>query len=367
MIEIKKLIKILDNTKINFFSGVPDSVLKKFSNLIDKKKNHFVAVNEGSAVAMGIGYHLSTQKIPCVYFQNSGLGNAINPLVSIAHDNVYSIPILLIIGWRGSPKFNDDEPQHNVKGKITLKLLKLLKIKTLILRNNQDIKKIKSLINYSKKNNRPVACLIEKNTLVGNKKKTIKNNKFLIDRFNFIENLLFKIEKKSKIIATTGFTSRELYQLRKYKKFLNKGKDFYMVGGMGHSAMVSSIISKFFKGKSYCLDGDGSFLMHLGSIFTAANIASSKFKYILLNNNVHESVGSQKTFIEKINLKDFSKSLKFKNYHLIKNPKKMQKKINSFIKCKGPSFLEVRIKNKSINDLERPRNLIKIKKNFMSN
>ena len=367
MIEVKKLVKVLDDSKINFFSGVPDSVLKKFSNVINNKKNHFIAVNEGSAVAMGIGYHLSTKKIPCAYFQNSGLGNAINPLVSIAHNKVYSIPILLMIGWRGSPRLNNDEPQHNVKGKITLQILKLLKIKNLILRNNQDVKKIKNLINYSKKNNKPVACLIEKDTLFDNKKNTSKTNRYSIDRFNFIEEFLLKIEKKSKIVATTGFTSRELYQIRKYKKLLNKGKDFYMVGGMGHSAMVSSTISKFFNGKSYCLDGDGSFLMHLGSMFTAANIASSKFKYILLNNNVHETDGNQKTFIEKINLKNFAKSLNFKNYHLINNPKQIQKKINSFIKCDGPSFLEVRIKNKSINNLERPKDLIKIKKNFMKN
>jgi len=367
MIEVKKLVKALTNTKINFFSGVPDSVLKKFSNSINNKKNHFIAVNEGSAIAMGIGYHLSTGKIPCVYFQNSGLGNAINPLVSIAHDKVYSIPILLMIGWRGSPRINNDEPQHNVKGKITIQILKLLKIKTLILRNDKDIKKIKNLVNFSKKNNKPVACLIEKNTLLDNKKNFDKLNKYSIDRYRFIEEFLSKIEKNSKIVATTGFTSRELYQIRKYKKYLNKGKDFYMVGGMGHSAMVSSTISKFFKGKSYCFDGDGSFLMHLGSMFTAANIASSKFKYILLNNNVHESVGNQKTFIEKINLKNFAKSLKFNNYHLIKNQKQIKKNIDSFIKCKGPSFLEVRIKNKSINDLERPKNLINIKNNFMKN
>ena len=338
MIEVKKLVNTLYYNKINFFSGVPDSVLKKFSNSISNKKNHFIAVNEGSAIAMGIGYHLSTKKIPCVYFQNSGLGNAINPLVSIAHNKVYSIPILLMIGWRGSRRLNNDEPQHKAKGEITLQILKLLKIKTLILKNNQDIKKIKKLISYSKKNDEPVACLIEKDTLFDNKKNIPKTNKYTIDRFNFIEEFLLKIEKKSKIVATTGFTSRELYQIRKNKKLLKKGKDFYMVGGMGHSAMVSATISKFFNGKSYCLDGDGSFLMHLGSIFTAANIASSKFKYILLNNNVHESVGNQKTFIEKINLKSFAKSLKFKNYYLIYNSKQIQKNINSFIKCDGPSF-----------------------------
>ena len=175
---------------------------------------------------MGIGYHLSTKKIPCVYFQNSGLGNAINPLVSIAHNKVYSIPILLMIGWRGSPRLNNDEPQHKAKGEITLQILKLLKIKTLILKNNQDIKKIKKLISYSKKNDEPVACLIEKDTLFDNKKNIPKTNKYTIDRFNFIEEFLLKIEKKSKIVATTGFTSRELYQIRKNKKLLNKEKIF---------------------------------------------------------------------------------------------------------------------------------------------
>ena len=366
MIEVKKLVKVLDDSKINFFSGVPDSVLKKFSNVINNKKNHFIAVNEGSAVAMGIGYHLSTKKIPCAYFQNSGLGNAINPLVSIAHNKVYSIPILLMIGWRGSPRLNNDEPQHNVKGKITLQILKLLKIKNLILRNNQDVKKIKNLINYSKKNNKPVACLIEKDTLFDNKKNTSKTNRYSIDRFNFIEEFLLKIEKKSKIVATTGFTSRELYQIRKYKKLLNKGKDFYMVGGMGHSAMVSSTISKFFNGKSYCLDGDGSFLMHLGSMFTAANIASSKFKYILLNNNVHESVGGQITTAAGINFKDLSHSLGYKSYLKIKSKKEIKILLKKFIKLNGPCLLEVQIKSGTLKRLSIPKNFLKIKDNFMA-
>ena len=142
MIDTKQLYNEIKKNNIHFFSGVPDSVLKSFSNTIEKNsKNNIIAVNEGSAIGLGIGYYLSTNKIPCIYFQNSGLGNAINPLISIAHNKVYSIPILLIIGWRGSPKVNNDEPQHNVKGKITRDILKLLNIKTLILRRNKDLKK----------------------------------------------------------------------------------------------------------------------------------------------------------------------------------------------------------------------------------
>ena len=85
---------------------------------------------------------MATKKIPCIYFQNSGLSNAINPLVSVAHKNVYSIPLLLIIGWRGSPNKKKDEPQHNTKGKITRKLLNLLGIKHIVLKNPKDLQSL---------------------------------------------------------------------------------------------------------------------------------------------------------------------------------------------------------------------------------
>ena len=143
MIDVKYLLNLFKKNNINFFSGVPDSVLKNFSSILENKnkKNHIIATNEGSAVSIGIGYYLSTKKIPCIYMQNSGLSNAMNPIISIAHKNVYSIPMVLMIGWRGSPRIKD-EPQHNVKGKITEKILKLLNIKYTIIRSNNDFKKV---------------------------------------------------------------------------------------------------------------------------------------------------------------------------------------------------------------------------------
>ena len=140
MIDPKIFLNHLIQKKINFFTGVPDNLLKPFSKELDKfsKKNNVIAVNEGSAVSLGIGYYLATQKIPCVYMQNSGLGNAINPLASLVHEKVYSIPMLMIIGWRGGPS-QKDEPQHEVKGQITLDLLKLLKIRYLILDKKKKI------------------------------------------------------------------------------------------------------------------------------------------------------------------------------------------------------------------------------------
>ena len=173
MTNVDDFINSLKKKNIRFFTGVPDSVLKQLSFILDKKKSneHVVATNEGSAISLGIGYYLATKKMPCVYLQNSGLGNAINPLISIAHKKVYSIPMLLIIGWRGAPKSND-EPQHMIKGKITRSLLKLLNIKFIILSNKKDLKKLEKLITFGLQNKAPVACLIRKNTFINSKIET---------------------------------------------------------------------------------------------------------------------------------------------------------------------------------------------------
>ena len=152
MIQVENLFKVLKKNKIDFFTGVPDSVLKNISPYLDKfsNKKHIIASNEGAAISIGIGYYLSKNKLPCVYFQNSGLGNAINPLISIAHKEVYSIPLMLMIGWRGSPN-HPDEPQHKAKGKITKNLLKLLKIRYCVLKNEKDLNKLQYLIKQSLK------------------------------------------------------------------------------------------------------------------------------------------------------------------------------------------------------------------------
>ena len=179
MIKVSSLISLLNRNNTNFFTGVPDSVLKELSNYLENKskKNHIITTNEGSAVSLGIGHYLSTKDTPCIYMQNSGLSNALNPLISIAHKKVYSIPLILIIGWRGSPRVND-EPQHNVKGKITESILKLLDIKYTIIRSNADLKKFDKQIKIAKKNNTTVACLVEKGTL--EKVKKVKKKKRLL-------------------------------------------------------------------------------------------------------------------------------------------------------------------------------------------
>ena len=365
MIHSEYLIDFFRKKKIDFFTGVPDSTLKNLTNQLDSYKNikNLVAVNEGSAISIAIGYHLSSKKLACVYLQNSGLSNAMNPLLSIAHKKVYSIPMLLVIGWRGSPKKND-EPQHKVKGQITPKLLKLLNIKFCIIKNKKSISKLNNLINYSKKNNTPVACLIENDTFYPlKKKKEIINYKKLYRR-DFIAYLLKKINKNAKIISTTGYTSRELRQIRQKKKNSSR-KDVYMVGGRGHSLKVTPGCSGSSKKQIICLDGDGSLLMHLGSLRTLGFFGKKNIKHILLNNNSHESVGGQSTLANGINFKKLVKSVGYKKYFKINDQKNLKVSLKKFLNSKGPVFLEVIISKGSIKNLSRPKNLILIKKNFM--
>ncbi len=365
MILVDQLVNTLKKNKINFFTGVPDSILKHFSNFIENfsKDKHIIATNEGSATSLGIGYYLSTKKIPCIYLQNSGLSNAINPLISIASKEVYSIPLFLMIGWRGAPN-KLDEPQHMAKGKITPRILKLLKIEFCILRKRRDLKKLKRIIKTAYKKKKIIACLIEKGTLQTKKKKIKRSNHKFIFRAEFIKEFISQVPKKSKIISTTGYTSRELMDVRKINK-LDKGKDFYMVGGMGHSSSVALGYAIQSKTKVFCLDGDGSILMHLGSLRTIGHLGNKNFKHIILNNNSHESVGGQMTSANGIDFKKLSLSVGYKNFFIIKNKKNIKSKIKNFIKAKGPSLLEVKIGIGSMRNLSRPNNLIKIRDQFM--
>lgn len=366
MIKILDLIKTLNKNKINFFSGVPDSILKELSIYLNlkNKNNHILSANEGTAVSLGMGYHLATKKLACIYMQNSGLGNAINPLISMAHKKVYSIPMVLLIGWRGSPN-SKDEPQHMIKGQITRNLLKLLGIKFVIVNNKKDLKKLDLLIKFSKKNNQPIAGLFKKDCFKKSDLRIRNFNKNKINRQDFIKKFLKTIPKNSKVISTTGFTSRELFQIRNSLN-IKSSKDFYMIGGMGHASSVSLGVSLFTKKNIYCLDGDGSLLMHMGSLKTIGDYGKKNIKHILFNNNCHESVGNQETSVDKINFKTLLKSLGYKNYIQLKNENEINKLLNKFIKLKGPSFLEVKISSGSFKKLGRPSKFLKIKRNFIN-
>ena len=347
MIDSHKFIKAFKSSNIKLVTGVPDSLLKDLHKPLEKifKTNHVISTNEGSAVGLAIGSYLSTKQPAVVYFQNSGLGNAINPISSLADSKVYGIPMILLIGWRG--EFNKkkqvrDEPQHKKQGEITLNQLKLLKIPYKII--GQKTKNLNKLITQIKKKtisiNNPVAIVIRKKTF-RNEKSQKKNNINLNSREKIIENILLNSPSKSIFVTTTGMISREFYELKKkYSKL--KNKYFLVIGGMGHANQISAGIAKFKKNyKIICLDGDGSILMHLGSL--ALNQDIKNLCHIILDNSSHDSVGGQPTVSKKINMFMLGKSLGYKyvneinelklNNNLIKKVTNLKKSSMTIIKC----------------------------------
>lgn len=361
MLDPKVFIKFLDKIGINFFCGVPDSCTCEF---VKNLKNNYVLANEGTAIAFATGYHLSTKKVPLIYLQNSGLGNATDPITNLISKEIYDLPAILLIGWRGHPKIKD-EAQHILQGKILKTTLKSFGIKFHELNNEKSFPKIKELIQYSKKKSKIIAILVHNNifTKTNNLKK--KFNKYNLKRSDVLLELLKQSSKSDKIFSSVGYNSRELFQLSKEKNISRK--IFYLIGAMGHTAAIalgSNLFDKKNK-NTICVDGDASFLMHMGSLVNSGNMSKKNFKYLVLNNDSHKSIGDIDLKFN-INFKKFSKSIGFKKYILTKNQKNLKRNIKNFLDYKGSVFHVVYIKNQSLKNLMRVRNINKIKKKFLS-
>jgi len=356
---------------ISFYSGVPDSLLKEFCFCIDDRMNdeqHIIAANEGNAIALATGYHLATNKLPMVYMQNSGLGNAINPLLSLCDPDVYSIPLIVMIGWRGEPGVKD-EPQHTKQGKVQINLLKAMDLpfETISKDDDQFQLKISNIVDIAKNENRPVVLLIKKGTFdkYSNKLDIINNHK--LKREKALEIILENLSDNAIIVSTTGKTSREIFEIRE-KRGQAHNQDFLTVGSMGHCSLIALGIAISKPNREIiCIDGDGAMLMHLGSLTTIAAIKPNNFRHILLNNEVHESVGGQKTAAQSLNMLSIVGAIGTNKVFVADSENLLKKKILELIHCDGPSFLEVKIQPGSRDNLGRPTiKPIKNKTNFMN-
>jgi len=356
MIDTLQYYNTIVKNGIDFFTGVPDSLLKEFCYCISdntKSQNHIINANEGSCVGLSIGYNLATGKIPLVYLQNSGLGNIINPYTSLSHSSVFNVPILFFIGWRGEPG-HEDEPQHKFQGKITQKLLQLLEIDHEILEsdNIKSMDQITRIIDKIKVEKKSSAILVKKNTF---KKYSfhLQNNKNLLIRENCINLILSKLSSKDIIVSTTGKTSREVYELKYNNNYLSPS--FYTIGGMGHCNQISLGISNNTSKRVFCFDGDGSSLMHLGSLGITGMNAKDNFHHIIFNNGSHESVGGQPTIANELDFRLLSKSLGYKKYILLENDITFNNWIKTINRDNlGPSLIEIKVKSYSRPNLGRP-------------
>jgi phosphonopyruvate decarboxylase len=297
---------------VGFYAGVPDSLLKGFNSYVQDKhpqEHTITAANEGNAVAIVSGYYLATGKLGMVFMQNSGEGNAINPLLSLADEDVYSIPMLLLIGWRGEPG-TQDEPQHIKQGKVTLSLLDTIGIPYLVLSDNFE-EQVATAVATAKKNSSPFALIVQKGTFVGYTSTKPKEESAGMLREDALEKILEAISANDYVVSTTGKCSREIFEIREHRG-QEHSHDFLTVGSMGHTASIAYGMALGTNRTVYCIDGDGSFLMHLGSlaVIGGRNIPPN-FKYILNNNGAHESVGGQATVAKEIDIRACLKSFGF--------------------------------------------------------
>lgn len=329
--------------------------------------NNVIAANEGNAIGIATGYHLSTGKYPCVYLQNSGLGNIINPLLSLAHQGVYSIPMLLMIGWRGEPG-KKDEPQHMIQGEKTGPLLTAAGINFEVLPDYIEgaEEAIESAVNHLKNRCSPYAFIVKRQTFGEYiQKKPYKTN-FPLSREECISALMEHIGEYDPIIATTGFASRELYEMEVKAKKSTKNA-FLCVGSMGHASSIALGVACQKKSRRIiCLDGDGAALMHMGSLGIIGGRGIKNIVHIILNNGAHESVGGQPTVGLKVSFSGIAKACGYKQVFNCQTKEEIAAAISKCDVNNGPNMIEIRCGMNTRGDLGRPKASPKNnKKDFM--
>ena len=358
MISPKFFIDTLNTHGIHFYAGIPDSLLKSvcayIADNIDEKHN-IITANEGGAIALAAGYHLATGRIGCVYMQNSGEGNIINPLASLTDKDVYNIPILLLIGWRGRPGVKD-EPQHVKQGKVTTEILDTMGIGYSILSKDEveADKQISSAISRIKSTNEVYALIVEKDTFTPYTLKDIRSNDLSLSREDAISIVADALDEKDIIVSTTGMISRELFEYR-IRKGEGHERDFLTVGSMGHASQIAlGIALEKNDRRIWCFDGDGSVIMHMGGLAIVASKSPQNYIHVVFNNGAHDSVGGQPTVGLDIDLCTIAKAMGYRSAFNAENKEELAGILSEAKRKDGPVFIQVRVKKGSRKDLGRP-------------
>ena len=342
---------------INFYAGVPDSLLKNVCAYITDHfdaAHNIIAANEGAAVGLAAGHYLATGNAGCVYMQNSGEGNAINPLASLTDKEVYNIPLLLLIGWRGKPGVHD-EPQHVKQGKITTGLLNVMGINYDVLSKEEDkaAKQIEKAVEAIK-NKEVYALVIEKDTFEDYKLQNVEQNDLTLGREEAVQTVAAALGDKDCIVSTTGMISRELFE---YRAAMGQGheRDFLTVGSMGHASQIAlGIALEQPERRVWCFDGDGAAIMHLGSMAIVASKAPKNYVHVVFNNGAHDSVGGQPTVGLKIDLPAVAQAVGYKSSFSVDNKADLNAVLDKAKGATGPILLEVKVKKGNRKDLGRP-------------
>jgi len=360
MAEISHFFDLLQKTGVSFVTGVPDSLLKPVCDFIQDRippDRHVVAANEGCAVALAAGHYLGTGNPGLVYMQNSGLGNATNPLTSLADREVYGIPMLLLIGWRGRPGFKD-EPQHVKQGRITCGLLDVLEVPycTLSDRHADLDKEYAKIVRVMLGENRPVAMVVSKGVFAEYKTQSpIPREKDFITREEAIRTVLDAVDNRASIVSTTGKASRELYELREARGE-GHDRDFLSVGSMGLASQIAAGLAVARPNHQVvCIDGDGAFLMHMGGATTIGPLGLSNYIHVVLNNGAYDSVGGQPTMGLAVDIAGIARSCGYRDTSRVSDVSQLGEALNRSMTTVGPVLIEVRVAKGARSDLGRPR------------
>lgn len=359
MISCQEFFDFLKEKDFLFFTGIPDSTFKEWIKFVIDSDGinlkHMIACNECEAIALAAGYHLATNKIGVVYMQNSGLGKAINPLTSLCDPEVYSIPLLLMVGWRGEPG-KEDAPQHKRMGKITTSLLKTLSIPYSIIEPN--ISQVKAEFNkaeqYFKEHSGPYAFILRKNIFEEYKSKLKHVTDYTITREGAIRIIMDKLNDDDIVVSTTGYTSRELFEYRESRKG-DHHKSFYNIGSMGCASSIGLSVALEHPNKRIVVfDGDGSVIMQMGALTTIGKYHPSNLLHIIFDNQAHESTGGQPTNSKFIDFITIALASNYKSAIIVNNQKQLDEALSKTLTMEGPTMVLIKIKQESRKNLKRP-------------
>jgi len=347
MVNQEQLFKSLEEQGIDFFTGIPDSLLNDFCLYLChhySNDRHIMAANEGNAIAIAAGHYLATGKTPVVYMQNSGIGNATNPLLSLAHESVYGIPMILVIGWRGDPAIKD-HAQHKKQGELTPVLMKDMDIPYEILDNDETVlEKFKWAANKAKEISSPVALIAKKGILTQKEKHQEYPEGTLMNREEAISAVIDIFGSNAIYLATTGRATRELHEQLKLHG-IAAGHEFLNVGSMGHVSSVALGMAMAQPDKKIIIfDGDAAAVMHMGSLATIGRYQPKNLIHIVLNNGVNESVGGQPSAGQVINLTSIANACGYATSIYVEKSRDLKTGIDLLADSGKPVFIDVHVR-----------------------
>lgn len=354
-----KVETLLEIIGADFYAGVPDSQLRALCDcLMDAygtdPSRHIIAANEGNCAALAAGYHLATGRVPVVYLQNSGQGNIINPAASLLHQQVYGLPVVYIIGWRGEPGVRD-EPQHIYQGAVTLRLLEDMSIRSFVIGAETAPEEVRAAMGRFLpllEAGESVAFVVRRGALTYDRKLEYQNS-YTLRREDAIRRIV-RAAGADAIVSSTGKASRELFEIRE-QNGQGHQRDFLTVGSMGHASSVALGIALHKPGvRVWCIDGDGAVLMHMGAMAVIGANRPSNMVHVVMNNAAHETVGGMPTVAGSVDLPAVARACGYPTAVSVDTADRLEEALEAVGRSRSLCLIEVKCALGSRADLGRP-------------